>query len=87
MDTTENTLNRFIKYAQDAGNWGGSPLVGGNVGGDPADKGFILNMKKAGLITTWEDRGVINRRVVVSVWLEFTDSGKALAAAHGVTVK
>lgn len=86
MDITDATLARFLAYAKDAGNWGGAPLVGGNVGGDPADKGFILNMKKAGLVTTWEDRDVINGRVTVSVWVEFTDAGKALAAAHGITL-
>ena len=49
------TLARFIEYAEDADNWDGNPLIGGNVGGDASDKGFVLNMKKAGLVTTWVD--------------------------------
>ena len=83
---TPETLARFLKYAKDAGNWNGTPLVGGNVGGDPADKGYLTAMKKAGIITTWEDRDRINGRVTVSVWMEFTDAGKALAKANGVTL-
>nr|AKH48109.1 hypothetical protein [uncultured marine virus] len=70
------TLARFVQYAEDAGNWGGSPLVGGNVGGDAADKGFVLNMKKAGLVTTCADDGC--------VWIDFTDAGALLAEQHGV---
>lgn len=76
---TNDTEARFMQYARDAANWGGTPLVGGNVGGDPADKGYITAMKKAGLVTTWEDCG--------GVWMRFTDNGKSLAKSHGVTLE
>jgi hypothetical protein len=75
---TDACLARFAEYARDADNWSGSPLVGGNVGGDPADKGYILNLKKAGLITTWTDEGL--------AWLDFTDLGKALVLELGISI-
>ncbi len=72
------TLDRFLQYAADAGNWSGTPLVGGNVGGDASDKGYIVNMKKRGLVETFEyDR---------CTWIDFTDKGIALAAEHGITI-
>jgi hypothetical protein len=72
------SLARFIEYAEDADNWSGSPLVGGNVGGDPADVGYLTNMKRCGMVSTWEDEG--------DVWIEFTDAGRALAGEHGVEI-
>tara|TARA_R110000824_G_scaffold21839_2_gene80988 strand:+ start:187 stop:456 length:270 start_codon:yes stop_codon:yes gene_type:complete len=75
------TLARFVAYAGDAQNWSGTPLVGGNVGGEPADKGYLLHMKKAGLITTWEER---MPGEAPDVWIDFTDKGVALAAEHGI---
>lgn len=69
------THTRFVEYYKDAGNWDGSPLVGGNVGGEPADKGYIVNMKKAGLVETWMDDG--------DVWMDFTDLGHAYFTQHG----
>lgn len=52
---TSRTLARFLEYARDAPNWGGMPLVGGNVGGDAADNGYLTAMKKQGLIRTQLD--------------------------------
>ena len=73
------TLDRFLEYAADACNWSGRPLVGGNVGGDASDKGYIVNMKKRGLVETFEyDR---------CIWIDFTDKGVALAAEHGITIE
>ena len=75
---TTATLNRFLAYAADSANWSGTPLVGGNVGGDHSDWGYLTNMKKAGLVTTFVDRR--------DTFIEFTPAGVALAAQHGITV-
>jgi hypothetical protein len=72
------TLRRFYEYAKDADNWSYTPLVGGNVGGDNQDKGFTLNMKKLGLITTWRDEGC--------TWMRLTESGKTLAKRWGIDI-
>ena len=82
-DDLDGTTKRFLEYAYDAGNWGGTPLVGGNVGGEPADKGFIVNMKKRGWISTWEDcepgpAGDIN------IWMEIEDAGLEVMANFNV---
>jgi hypothetical protein len=53
-------------------------VVGGNVGGDKAERGNLTQLKVAGLITTDIEEG--------NTWLFFTDAGKALAAQHGITI-
>jgi hypothetical protein len=78
MNITETSLKVFLAYADDAGNWNGTPLVGGNVGGDKAERGNLTQLKVAGLITTDIEEG--------NTWLFFTDAGKALAAQHGITI-
>ena len=80
---TAAVLERFLAYAEDANNWSGCPLVGGNVGGDPADKGLIVNMKKAGLVTTWKQRAS-HRGEPATVWMDFTAAGRELAAKHDI---
>lgn len=77
MNITERSLALFIEYAKDAGNWGGTPLVGGNVGGSAEDRGNLTQLKQAGLIRTWNDDGI---------WIAFTDAGKALAKDHGLSL-
>ena len=76
---TSAVLSRFFEYAKDAENWGGKPIVGVNLGGDAEDKGYLLNMKKAGLIrrayTTNLGRAI-----------DFTPKGVELAAANGIDV-
>lgn len=72
---TEASLNLFLAYAKDAGNWSGTPLVGGNLGGTKEDRGNLTQLKQAGLIETFKDRGT---------WISFTDAGKALASKHGI---
>ena len=72
---TPQSLALFLVYARDAGNWSGTPLVGGNVGGSRADRGNLTQLKRAGLIVTQEDNGT---------WIHFTDAGNALALAHDV---
>lgn len=73
---TEQSLALFLAYAKDAGNWSGSPLVGGNVGGAKEERGNLTQLKRAGLITTFVDSGL--------TWVNFTDAGVTLAAEHGV---
>ncbi|MCV7174856.1 hypothetical protein [Mycolicibacterium sphagni] len=73
---TDQSLAVFLAYANDAGNWSGTPLVGGNVGGGPEERGNLTQLKRAGLIQTSNDGG--------DVFVHFTDAGRALAAQHGV---
>ena len=73
---TELSKALFVAYASDAGNWNGSPLVGGNVGGSKEDRGNLTQLKRAGLITTFADEGCL--------WIVFTPAGKTFAAACGV---
>lgn len=75
---TQRSLELFLDYAKDAGNWSGTPLVGGNVGGSKEDNGNLTQLKQAGLVKTWTDEGL--------VWLSFTAEGKALAAEHGIEI-
>lgn len=77
-DITDKSLKLFLAYARDAGNWGGKPPIGGNVGGYPEDRGNLTQLKRAGLITTFAFDG--------DKWVQFTEAGVALAAEHGVTV-
>jgi hypothetical protein len=92
-DLAPSTHARFMAYWDDRENWGGEPCVGGNVGGDEADKGYLLNMKKAGLISTWEEEGAVHmvkvgrRRVPRPgppvVFVRFTAAGESYAARFG----
>lgn len=75
---TPRSHDLFIAYAQDAGNWSGTPLVGGNVGGSAEDRGNLTQLKVAGLITTFRDEG--------ETWLDFTEQGRAYARQHGVEI-
>ena len=75
---TPRSLDLFLEYARDAGNWGGSPLVGGNVGGTKEDRGNLTQLKKAKLIRTFRQDGFD--------WIMFEPAGIELAAAHGIDV-
>jgi hypothetical protein len=66
----------FIAYADDAGNWSGTPLVGGNVPASKEATGNLTDLKRKGLLETFEDDG--------EVWVRFTDAGVAYATQHGV---
>lgn len=74
----------FLAYAADAGNWSGTPLVGGNVGGSKADAGNLTDLKVKGLLTTFEEK---ERGRAVCQWVEFTPAGVAYAAANGIEIK
>lgn len=78
QNITDKSLALFLEYARDAGNWSGTPLVGGNVGGSKEDRGNLTQLKKAGLVTTDESEG--NR------WLIFTQAGRELAREHGFMI-
>jgi hypothetical protein len=74
---TEKSHQLFLAYANDARNWNGNPLVGGNVGGTKEERGNLTQLKQAGLITTWYDDGT---------WVTFTEVGKAYAKSHGINL-
>jgi hypothetical protein len=71
---TEKSLELFMAYWNDRGNWSGMPLVGGNVGGSKQERGNLTQLKKAGLITTSESDG--------EMWVSFTAAGEAFAASQ-----
>lgn len=75
---SNESLKLFLDYARDAGNWGGTPLVGGNVDGSYEANGYLLHLKQAGLLTTDRDGR--------DVWIYFTQKGYDFAAEHGVTI-
>jgi hypothetical protein len=76
QNITGRSLELFLAYARDAGNWGGTPGIGCNVGGSKEDRGNITQLKRAGLITTFRSDRID--------WIEFTAEGKNLAAENGV---
>ena len=75
---TERSRMLFLEYATDAGNWSGTPMVGGNVGGSKEDRGNLTQLKKAGLLVTFESDG--------EIWVSFTAAGRAFAKSFGVTI-
>jgi hypothetical protein len=78
MQITERSLAVFLLYANDACQWSGQPMVGGNVGGSKEDRGNLTQLKQAGLIRTFRSDG--------SDWIIFTEAGRALAAEHGIEI-
>jgi hypothetical protein len=76
VELTEASKALFVAYAKDAGNWSGTPMVGGNVGGSKEDRGNLTDLKKKGLITTFRDDGCD--------WISFTDLGQEYAKELGI---
>jgi predicted DNA-binding ArsR family transcriptional regulator len=76
LSITDTSRAVFLAYAKDAGNWNGSPLVGGNVGGSKAERGNLTQLKKAGLIETQVDED--------DTWIYFTELGREYARELGV---
>lgn len=68
---TPASLQLFRDLYEDAGNWGGTPLWGGNVGGGREDRGNLTHLKKLGLVTADVDEG--------DTWIHFTDLGHEFA--------
>jgi len=79
---SDGGLELFTDLAEDAGNWSGQPLFGGNVGCDPSDRGWLTELKKKGLVTTFAD----DEDSSLS-WVVFTDAGRALADKLGTTLE
>jgi hypothetical protein len=78
LGITYTSFEVFLAYARDAGNWAGTPCIGGNVGGSPQERGNLTQLKKAGLIRTFNsDR---------CDFVEFTDAGRAFALEMGVPI-
>lgn len=86
VELTERSMMLFLALASDAGNWSGMPLFGGNTGTSKADQGNLTHLKRAGLVTTREERDRVNGLIRTDVWVSFTDAGRALAAEHGITL-
>ena len=78
IELTEASKALFLAYAKDSGNWSGTPLVGGNVGGSKEDRGNLTDLKKKGLITTFKSDGLD--------WVSFTPLGVEYAKSNGVEV-
>jgi hypothetical protein len=78
IELTEASKALFLAYAKDAGNWSGTPMVGGNVGGSKEDRGNLTDLKKKGLIATFRDEGLD--------WISFTPLGVEFAASQGVKI-
>lgn len=76
---TPKSLDLFLALANDAGNWSGTPLLGGNVPSDRSTRGNLTHLKKAGLVDTSTDEE--NR-----VWVSFTTLGQSFAAHQGVVL-
>ena len=79
IEITEQSKALFVAYVEDAGNWGGVPLVGGNVinVSEQVDKGNLTHLKKLGLIeTSLDDEDNTS-------WIIFTAAGKEYAATLG----
>jgi hypothetical protein len=62
----------FMRHADDASAWCGQPMLVVT----KAECGNVTDLKRAGLIETATDEGI--------VWVIFTEAGIAYAAAHGV---
>jgi len=76
---TEQSFRLFLAFAEDAGNWSGTPMVGGNVELGAEGRGNLTQLKKAGLITTFTSDG--------DAFVDFTTAGVALAAEHGHVIE
>lgn len=71
----------FRDLIKDADNWSGTPLFGGNVGGDKKSAGNLTDLKKKELLTTCQDEENKNCQ-----WVHFTDKGLDLAKEMGLDV-
>jgi len=80
VDLTEESLKLFEKLADDAPNWNGSPLLGGNFNFTKEMRGNLSDLKKKDLVITEIDGG--------ESWVYFTDKGKKLVKElYGFEIK
>ena len=84
LNLTPGTTRLFTDLVEDAGNWSGTPLFGGNVGDAPADKGHLTDLKKHGLLVTFDDKNPTTGRP--DSWVYFTEAGKKHATELGLNV-
>ena len=71
---TPASTELFKELAEDADNWSGVPLYGGNVESSVSRNGSLTDLKKKNLITTGEEEGC--------VWVCFTDEGREFASSE-----
>jgi hypothetical protein len=71
---TPASLALFSRLCAESHNWNGTPLVDCN----PAERGNLTDLKKAGLVRTERADGCD--------WVVFTDAGLAEAASRGLSV-
>ena len=76
---TEGSKALFLALADDAPNWSGTPLFGGNVGGDRSSLGHLTDLKKKGLVETTQDE--YDRKCYL---VAFTDLGITYGKAYGI---
>lgn len=72
-------LAYFVALAEDACNWSGHPLVGGNVSQGVKENGYLTACKKEEVLTTSFDGR--------DSFVNFTEKGVELAASMGVKVR
>lgn len=72
---TEASMELFIGFAKDAGNWNNMPMLDIT----KEQRGNLTQLKKAGLVTTSESDDLD--------WVHFTKSGAALAKEFGHEVE
>ena len=70
LTLTTASMELFADLWNDAPNWSGTPLLGGNVDLTKEERGNLTDLKKAGLLTTSKSGG--------EVWVHFTEAGKSL---------
>jgi hypothetical protein len=75
-ELTPASHDLFMEFANDAGNWSGTPPTDSNVQMTNSQRGNLTHLKKLGLITTDEYDG--------SAWVYFTDKGIEYAGQNGV---
>lgn len=76
INLTPDSLRVFTDFANDAGNWNGSPLIAGNIVLSAADCGNLTDLKKKGLLIT-EGNGE-------NAWIVFTKAGVDLMGELGI---
>lgn len=72
-ELTEGSWALLVDLVDDAGNWSGMPLFGGNVGGSAESKGHLTHLKKTGYVRTTVDE---DDRTLC--WVSFEDKTRAL---------
>lgn len=72
IQLTEASQQLFDLIIEDAPNWSGTPLLGGNFDTDEHTNGNLTDLKVKGLITTFEESEPGRPALV---WIDVTDLG------------